>query len=204
MSKLAPKTSAEARAYCKAQDSSNTTKWYRMCLKLQRTARGLPAVYPTAASAQVATPQSERVGLTGLKPGMIAYTKGSNPAGHIVLVEGWKAGLKNASNLMVWSNDVGSDGKGVAAVPLQQILGGWRHSFQFGATWLNGYDFSEFNKPAVSVHGTLGKNVEHAIEDLRKAVAFHKKGGNKDLVAILERDLKMIEATYAKHNRKRK
>jgi len=196
MARVAPRSSAQAIEFCREQDRTNTTRWYRMCQMLQRQARGLPAVYPTAASAQAATPASERVGLTGLKPGMVAFTKGSNPAGHIVLVDRWTSNVKRPENLLVWSNDMAADGKGVALVPLSRILNGWRHSFQFGATWLNGYDFSEFDKPATPARGTISKNYEHGLEDIEKAIKFHEKKGNTDLVKLMKRDRRLMLRTY--------
>lgn len=204
MAKLAPRNTEQARAFNRQAASSRTTQWFRMCLKLQRTARGIPAIYPTAASAQVATPKDERVSLTGLKQGMVFYTKGSNPAGHIGLVDGWKTGPKNADNLLVWSNDMAADGKGVALVPLSRILRNWNHDFQFGATWLNGWDFSEFNKPAKPVRGSLGVNYEHAIEDLTKSLHFHKRADHTELVKVLERDLELIKKNHAKYGKNNK
>lgn len=197
MAKNATRNGKQAIEFCADQDRSNTTRWYRMCLMLQRQARGLPVVYPTAASAQAATPVSERVGLTGLKPGMIAYTKGSNPAGHIVLVDSWRNGAKNPMNLMVWSNDMARDGKGVALVPLSKILIDWKHTFQFGAGWLNGYNFTEFDKPAEPTRGPNLTNYRHGIEDVKRAIAFHEKGGNTELVKLMKADLKHMKKTLA-------
>lgn len=195
MAPEAPRNTQQAIAFNAAADRSNTQKYYRMCQKLQREARGLPAVYPTAASAQAATPAGERVGLTGLRPGMVAFTKGSNPAGHIVLVKEWKSGPKTAANLMVYSNDMAADGRGVALVPLSKILGDWRHSFQFGAGWLNGYNFNEFDAP-VPTRGPKLKNYQHAIDDIKAAIEFHKKGGNTELVKLLKRDLAYMRESH--------
>lgn len=204
MARVAPRTTQQAIEFCRAQDASNTTRWYRMCLMLQRQARGIPAVYPTAASAQAATPADERVGLMGLKPGMVAFTKGSNPAGHIVLVDRWTSSVKRPENVLVWSNDMAADGKGVALVPLGRILGKWNHEFQFGATWLNGYDFSEFDKPATPVRGTISKNYEHALEDIDRAIAFHEKKGRTKLVKLMKRDRRLMLQTYEALKKRKK
>lgn len=201
MSKIAPKNTRQAEQFLRENAASGTKQWYRMCLKLQRMARGLPPVYPTAAAAQEATPQSERVVLNRLKPGMVIFTKGSDPAGHIAFVDRWNPGQKNSSNLMVWSNDMSADGRKVALVPLSRIETRWNHKFQFGATWLNGYDFSEFNQKPKAIRGSLGNNYKHAIEDMERVIANKKKRGNKELVKLLERDLDVMKKRYNKFSK---
>jgi hypothetical protein len=202
--KIAPKTTEEAAKFLNAQHSG-PLKWRGMCLSLQRQARGLPAVYPSAIAAQHATPESERVRrVQDLRRGMVAYSddpNDSNPYGHIYFIAGWFGKSKdNPDNLMTWTNDARRRG-GVDMVPITFYRKNWGDNFQFGATWLNGYDFAEFNakpKPAPE-RARLGDNYEHAIHDMEAAIKAHKAKGHDALVAVLERDLAHMKRVMKKY-----
>lgn len=192
--KLAPRNADQAAAFIKHQHQTRAN-WRRMCLSLQRQARGLPAVYPSALSAALATPKSERVTkVADLRHGMIAYSddpNDSNPAGHVYYIAGWSGPKSDPSNLLTWSNDVTSWYGGVGLVPITYYKANWGDGFQFGATWLNGYDFADFNKaPKPEPHrAKLGDNYAHALDDIERALAYHRKKGHKRLVKALERDV---------------
>lgn len=191
MSKLAPRNSSQAAEFLKAQHKGSL-KWRALCLMLQRQARGLPAVYPSALAAQESTPVGERVHkVKDLRRGMVAYSdeiNDNNPYGHIYYIAGWKGPKSDANNCMTWTNDMVRMG-GVDLVPITAYLSRWGDNFQFGATWLNGYDFSEFDKPPVETRGSLGTNYFHAMEDIEKSIATHRKKGHAKLVKALENDL---------------
>lgn len=186
------KTTEQAAEFLKYQHDTESTDWRALCLKLQRMARGLPAVYPSALAAAEATPESERVyALQDLRRGMVAYSddpNDGNPYGHIYFI----IGRDHMDRLLTWSNDVRVPG-GVDVVPIQFYSRHWGDTFQFGATWLNGYDFSEFNKPPKETRGGLGENYAHAIEDVEKAIKRHEKKGHDKLVRVLRRDLERMK-----------
>lgn len=200
----APRNAKEAASYLKGQITSGSHAWQSLCLKLQRVARGLPAVYPSAVTAARATPESERVEkFDGLKFGMVAYSDhptDSNEFGHIYFIAGRKKGYKlsDPDGILTLTNL--ADGS-VGVVPLSFYLRSWGDPFQFGATWLNGYNFAEFDKPPVSERGDLGENYQHAMEDVRKAIRFHEGKGHTRLVTALKRDLERMENRWANWKR---
>lgn len=204
--KIAPRTSNEAAAFLKRQHDIGSTSWRGMCLSLQRQARGLPAIYPSALSAALATPESERVHkVADLRRGMVAYSddpNDGNPFGHIYYIIGWKDGVRRGDpdDCLTWTNDR-RPGM-VDVVPLSYYRANWGDGFQFGATWLNGYDFKEFEaKPKPPPEPVLGKQYEHAMEDLRKVIQFHKKKGHDRLVELLQRDLTKMKGRATRFSR---
>jgi len=202
--KLAPRNGEEAAAFLRRQHDTGA-KWPSLCLSLQRQARGLPAVFPSAVSAAAATPKSERVEkVADLRRGMIAYSddpNDGNPFGHIYFILGWKNPKErsDASTLLTWTNLAGG---AVGIVPITYYRSSWGDGFQFGATWLNGYDFADFNaKPKpVKKPVTLGKHYENAMEDLHKAIVNHRKQGHDRLVARLTSDYAKMKALAARYN----
>ena len=187
--KLAPRNTPQAAAFLRYQHDHNR-QWPSLCLSLQRQARGLPGVYPSALSAALATPKSERVTkVSGLRRGMVAFSddpNDSNPYGHIYFIVGWDGPKNDPDNCLVWTNVAGGD---IEMVRLSYFRNNWGDNFQFGATWLNGYDFAEFNSKPKPRHPSLGENYMHAIDDVEKALAFHRNKGHKALAEALENDL---------------
>jgi hypothetical protein len=200
-------TTAEALAFLKREKSNPSRSWLGYCLMLQRMARDLPAVYPSALAAANATPVSERVAkVADLRQGMVAYSDDphdSNPSGHIYFIAGWANGVtkseSNADRLFVFTNDAPKSGR-VGVVPITYFRSYWGDSFQFGATWLNGYSFPDFDKAAEPVHPTLGANYQHALDDIRKAIAHHQKKGDERIVKALQRDLDRMTRKFAKYS----
>ena len=200
--KLAGHTTHETRLWLRGQRLSGAN-WFRQCLNLQHTARDIPAVFPTAFSAQLATPKSERVPhVADLRGGMIGYTKGSDPAGHVFYILGRRPGfdLANPDGVLCESNDVVAGKTGhVGIVTLSFFRVNWGHTWQFGATMLNGYDFADFNAKPKPVHPTLGGNYEAAIKAVKKAVASHKKDRDDTLYLALKRDLARMQKRYDRY-----
>lgn len=188
---LAPRSGEEAAKFLREQSTDPIKNWARMCLQLQRMARGIPAAAPSALSAAIMTPKSERVlKISDLRRGMVGYCddpNDSNPFGHIFFV----AGRSKNGTILTWTNDAKGAGS-VSVVPLSFYSTNWGDSFQFGATWLNGYDFSDFNRPPIPVekdYEVLGDRYKRVIEDLTK-IKNKKKG---PLKTALERDINRMQ-----------
>lgn len=121
-----------------------------MCLKICRVARGIPSRYPSAKAAQDATPRANRVErVRDLQPGMVIYyddPNDSNRFGHIVTMVGRRSGVDvdSLSSVLVETNSVKSNE--VVVVQGDYFPRYWGDDFQFGATWLNGYEL-DYHKP---------------------------------------------------------
>lgn len=200
--KLAGRNTGQTADWLTLQRRSGNN-WYRMCLALQHDARQIPSLAPTAYTASQLTPAKERVPhLADLRRGMVGYTKGADPAGHIFFILGRRSGfdLEDPDGILTESNDVVAGKKGhVGIVPLSFYRTHWGHTWLFGATWLNGYDFADFNKPPKPVHPTLGANYEDAIKSITKAVKAHAKDKDQDLHDLLVRDLAKMKKRYKKY-----
>lgn len=193
--KLAPRNTPESIAWLRHERVTGH-RYPGQCLILQRSARGIPPLAPTAFSASLMVPAKERTHrIRNYRQGMVGFSKGSNPAGHIFDILGRRKGFDpdDPDGVITESNDVitGELGR-IGIVPLSFYHVHWGHNLQFAATWLNGYDFADFNKKPKPVHPTLGKNYEHAIADVKKALAAHR-GEDKKLDAALERDIERMQ-----------
>jgi hypothetical protein len=95
------------------------------------------------------------------------------------------------------SNDVvfGHEGQ-IGVVPLSFYHIHWGHDLLFGATWLNGYDFADFNAKPKPVHPSLGANYEHAMADIKRAIHAHAHDKDDTLENFLKRDLSIMERRY--------
>ncbi len=188
----APKTAAEAAEFLRLEHTSGSLEWKRLCLKLQRTARGLPAVYPSALSAAMAVPESKRIKREDLRRGMVAYSDNpndANPFGHIYYIAGRDAN----GRILTWTNDALRAG-GVDIVPLDFYEERWGYSFMWGAEELNGYDIGrEYERPEPK-HPTLGKNYAEAVKLIEKSIKYHKDAGHPRLVKALRKDLEIMKA----------
>jgi hypothetical protein len=113
-----------------------------MCLAIAHDARALPAMFPSAKSAQDHTPSQFRVTrVRDLRKGMVLYfddPHDSNPFGHIVTMIGRVKGYDPDSldDVLVQTNSVVS-GR-IVVVRASYFKAHWGDSFQFGAFWLNG------------------------------------------------------------------
>lgn len=140
------------------RDYKETIEWYQnhhstsdigfnpdgMCLKVCRTARGIPSRYLTAVDAQRATPDKHRVRrVEDLRRGMVLYyddPSDSNRAGHIATMVGRVPGYKkdSLSDILVVTNSV-IRGQ-LTTVRGDYFPNYWGDPFVFGATWLNGFE----------------------------------------------------------------
>lgn len=179
MTPNAPRTQAEQFAFLRAAHDGPLV-WRRLCQSLARQAPGLPAVYPSALSAAMATPESRRVyDVADLRRGMVAFfddPNDSNPHAHVATVAGWATGARTLDALATWTNDARRTG-GVDLVRASFYPDQWGDKFLFGATWLNGYDLPRYDSDAPTPdpkRPTIGANLDHAIADLRRAVRHHR------------------------------
>lgn len=174
-----------------------------MCLKICREARGLPAVYPSAVSAQQATPGEHRVhDVSKIRKGMVVYyddPRDENPYGHVVTVIGRVKGEDPSTlrSLLVRTNSVKADH--VVVTRGDYFPQFWGDQYQFAATWLNGQalTFPEKAAPAPPKPPLTkaAPNLRDAIEALQKAVEVHERRGNTRLVRALRRDIREIRQT---------
>jgi hypothetical protein len=140
-------------------------------------------------SAALATPKSERVlKKEDLRRGMVAYCydpRVAGTAGHIYFING----RTDSDSILTTTNDAEAAGL-VSVVPIEFYERVWGHKFQFGATWLNGYDFSDFNKPPQPVKlGTLGERYEEAMEELLRIETQKRAKGQNKLADAIHRDV---------------
>lgn len=198
--KFAPKATLEVSAFFKNAVIKESPKYPRLCLKAQRTGRGLPAVYPTALSAALATPVNERVDFDVAKPGMVGYSYDARipgTAGHIFYIE-----KITPSGLITCTNDAFELGV-MDYVPLSFYKEHWGHTLQFAAGWLNGYDFKDFNAPPKDTFGGgLGEKYENAIEvikDVRNQKA-KKYGKDAPIVKALNKDIARMKKRLVRFN----
>lgn len=169
-----------------------------MCLKVVRTARDIPARYPTAKKAQDATPRKHRVHkVRDLRRGMVLYyddPNDSNWAGHIVTMIGRVKGFDPDSlhDILVETNSVKS-GK-VVVVRGDYFEKHWGDAFKFGATWLNGYelDVPQSTKPTnLSLFHKSGP--EYNLLYLQKA-AKNRASARRTLDAIMVQVLSLSDS----------
>ena len=200
----APRTRAEQFAFLRNAQAGPLV-WKRLCLSLARQAPNLPAIYPSARSAMLATPKDRRYPLTEARRGMVAYfadPNDSNTADHIVTLAGWEGKARtDLDDLLTYTNDAKRTG-GVDVVRASFFPANWGDPFIFATDWLNGYDLPGYDddvpKPAPG-RETLGGNYAHAIEDVRRALRYHRAAGNTRLVALLADDLRRMKAKAAQY-----
>lgn len=115
-----------------------------MCLKVCRTARGIPPKYLSALEAQKATPKKHRVTkVADFRKGMVGYfddPRDSNRFGHIATMIGRVKGFDpNSMHDTLWeTNSVVANQ--VVVVRGDYFAKHWGDKFRFAATWLNGYE----------------------------------------------------------------
>lgn len=194
ITKLAPRNTEEAAAYLRRLHETDNRNYLRRCLVVQREARGIPALMPTALAAAHLTPESERIyDVKDWRRGMVGYCddpNDSNTAAHIFYI----IGRNKSDQILTWSNDVKDPGA-IDLVRLNFYKERWGDDTMFAATWLNGYDFSDFNKPPKPEKdfNTLGDRYADAIEQLIKIRDDKYKRGANRVVRALSRDIERME-----------
>lgn len=185
----------DAMAWLKRQHDIGSLQWRAMCLSLQRQARGLPAVFPSALAAAEGTPMRDRVyDIDKVQVGMVGYCddpNDSNRFGHIFSFRG----KNKAGKWVVWTNDALRLG-GVSTVEYDWFQTHWGDKFQFAAVSLNGFDLPGVSRPAdakPSNHPevqevTRAVAVRYAINSIDKAMAYHKSHNHPALVLALRKD----------------
>lgn len=188
------------------RDTAAALRWYEtnrdrppfdpdgMCLKICRTARNIPAMYPSAVTAQNATPAKYRVTkLESIKPGMVMYfddPRDSNPFGHIVTVAATRNGGKKLGDILTWTNSVVANK--LVKVWADYFPTKWGDEFKFAATWLNGVELDLPDEPAP--RPSLPR-LRDAIEDVKAMIVYHEQKKHTRLVTALKRDLAELEQT---------
>lgn len=189
----------EAIAYHAQERAEGSREWYQKCLVLARTARDLPARYPSALAAQEATPVEDRIyDVRDVKRGMVAYwddPNDSNPWGHITTVHG-----RNKDNeLLHWTNDASGRGA-VSLVQHSFFPQHWGDAFQFAATSLNGFDLTLSRpkpRPALSDAARIREaidSIQEGVKHLDRAISHHEKADHPRLVKALKRDRTKMRA----------
>lgn len=188
----------DTMAFLRKQRTTNSTSWKGLCLALQRTARGLQPVYPSALSAQNATPSQHRYyDLKDVRRGMVAFfddPSDSNPYGHITGV----AGRAEDGELLHWTNDASGPGR-VSLVRHSFFEKYWGDEFQFAADWLNGYELDMPERPVKPPKPSFGgDSLREAIKIINMAIVFHKSRNHPTIVKALERDRAELQQTLKK------
>lgn len=188
---MTQRNTLQTNLWLREQHTSGASQWYQQCLRLTRTARNIDALYPTAISAQHATPEKYRVyRKINVKRGMVAFfddPNDSNPFGHVATVQG----RHPDGSLYCWSNDI-IPGK-VSLVPLNFFPAHWGDNFQFAATWLNGV---VLDMPGDTVVKTAAMpNLDDAIASL--TLVIQNNPDDDRLVQAMRRD----RARLVKHKK---
>lgn len=199
----APRTRPQQFAFLREQ-VAGPLKWRRLCLSLARQAPRLPAIYPSARAAMLATPKDRRYPLAEARRGMVAYfsdPNDSNTADHIVTLAGWDGKQRDLDDLLTFTNDAKRSG-GVDVVRASFFPQHWGDPFVFATDWLNGYDLPGYDDDAKPTPApgreTLGANYDHAIEDLRREMRKQRAAGNTTLVNMLAKDLAHMKRAAAR------
>lgn len=189
------------------RNTADTIAWYNrahtsppfdpdgMCLKICRSARNIGSRYPSAISAQHATPTNKRVQrVRDLRRGMVIYfddVNDSNPYGHVVTMVGRVKDVPThyLSSLVVETNSVVRNR--IVRVRGNYFQRHWGDEYQFGATWLNGQDLKLPRPPAPK----LGDTFAHAVRDVQRSLNFHKAAGHTRIANALARDLAELRET---------
>lgn len=178
-----------------------------MCLKICRTARDIPAKYPSALSAQLQTPEEYRVhDISKIRRGMVMFfddPTDSNPYGHIVTCIGRERGADRSllASVLVRTNSVLSNQ--IVVTRADYFPRNWGDDFQFAATWLNGVPLDMGGKSEAPKRkpGRL-PNLRAARKELQEALEHHQEKGHARLAAALRRDIRELDETIEKFSAK--
>jgi hypothetical protein len=177
------------QSFLRHQHDSNSTAWERLCLGLQRTARGAPALASSAFVSAKQTPKEYRVSKAddAIK-GMLGYSwnPDSPGAGHVFEV----AGRLSNGTMITWTNDARGAGQ-VDLVDIGFYGREWGHVIQFFAWWVNGFAFPDFEKTPVvrpnPVH--LDGHFNRSVRELKEAIKYGREHGEFKRHPIIERKL---------------
>lgn len=199
------------------RSTPQTLEWYRqnettqelgfnpdgMCLKIVRTARGLPAMFPSALSSQLATPTEHRITkIEDIFQGMVGYyddPNDENPFGHIVTYMGRFKGVDRSdpASLICRTNSVIS-GR-IVVVRGDFFESRWGDKFQFASNWLNGQELPV----QTAKKNPLGKaaSLREAVKLINRSIKHHEKAGHDRLVKALKRDRANLQKTIEKFSK---
>lgn len=174
-----------------------------MCLKVVRYARNIPAKYPSALAAALATPLAFRVRMGNLKPGHVIYyddPNDDNPFGHVGTVRWVAPRILSLADVVIETNSV-------KANELVKVRGdffpkNWGDKFQWGASWLNGQQLLMPATPtpvAPAPRAPRMAVVREAIEEITRFRDIHAKAGHTRIADALTRDIAELRETVKKY-----
>jgi hypothetical protein len=196
---MTQRNTPETLHFLKSEHDMHTTRWPALCLKLQRSARNLPGVFPSAFAAMQGTPMSDRVhDPDEIQAGMVGYAddpNDSNKFGHIFCFR-----VKQADGTwLVWTNDAFGRG-GVYCVDWQWFKRHWGDDFVFASKSLNGFGLilpkaverkNPSPKPRLKA---TPDNLDYAVHRLQKSKAYHQKHDHPRYVKALDKEIADIRA----------
>lgn len=199
---------SETIQFLRDDRASGSRRWQGLCQMRVRLARNLPAVYPSAFAAMVATPMSERVyDIDKVERGMVGYAddpNDSNKFGHVFTFVGkTESGLR-----LVDTNDALITGGG-SVVRYNWFEPNWGDKFQFAATSCNGFDLLLPGQTEPPVTHPLpqrepkAENFDYARHRLEKALVWHEKHGYSALARKIRRQLRDLEDLKRRSIRRR-
>lgn len=188
--------------WLRADRARGSRAWRGLCQMRVRSARNLPALYPSAFAAMVATPMSKRVDIKDATKGMIGYAddpNDSNKFGHVFTFVGRESGTGIP---LVDTNDALIVGGG-SVVRYDWFESHWGDRFQFASTTCNGFDLiiGGGTKPAPDknpepkpVPEIKAENFDYATHRLEKSLVWHEKHGFPGLARRIRREMRDLEA----------
>lgn len=206
---MSQRNTEQTLAWLRRDREAKNLSWRGLCQKRVRVARNLPAVYPSAFAAMVATPMSERVhDLSKVTKGMVGYAddpSDSNPYGHVFTFVG-----RNKEGVpLVDTNDALVQGGG-SVVRYNWFAPNWGDAYKFAATSCNGFDLilpegRTQNHPEPEREPKV-ENFDYAIHRLEKALVWHEKNKFPAVARRIRReirDLKEVRALTIKRRQRR-
>ena len=178
--------------------------YHALCLRLAREARGIASLYPSALTAQQATPQDRRISWGDVRKGHIAYfddpTDG-NSFGHIATCAGRTADGRR----LWWTNDAKrSGGVDLVADPSTETSwfgAHWGDRFVFASDWVNGVGFQvgpdgDGSSEPPPDPPAVNELVRMAVQGLRKAAINAENNNRPKRAAALKQDIERLRRRY--------
>jgi hypothetical protein len=142
---MTQRNTPDSLAWLKHQHDVQASSWGGLCQKLTRSARNLPALFPSAFAQIQGTPMSDRVHdvdqMQAGMPVMFDDPNDNNPFAHIATLRT----RQKDGTWLVWSNDALGHGR-VWCVDLTWFQRHWGDPMVFASKSLNGFDLRALTK----------------------------------------------------------